>query len=94
MFRGHLGYEYCPTGELEPTVEKIAIYATESDFGHVAHQREDGTWSSKVGELGDICHLRLESLSGRGLCEYPPVRFYMRRMRQPHPLAETGLILP
>ena len=55
MFRS-LGFEECPDGTLEADIEKIAIYGNDDEFEHVAFQRNDGSWSSKLGELGDIRH--------------------------------------
>ena len=94
MFETFLGYRECPSGALRLGSEKIAVYVDGDEFCHVAHQRSDGTWSSKIGELGDICHTRLESICGSGVFEYSPHLIFMCRPRQPHRLAETGLLLP
>lgn len=85
-----LGFVRCPDGSLEDGREKIAIYATANDFEHVAFQRSDGEWSSKLGPLNDIRHAQTDSLVGR----YPPVAIYMARVREEHPVAdsESGLI--
>lgn len=93
LFRS-LGFEECPDGTLEADIEKIAIYGNDDEFEHVAFQRNDGSWSSKLGELGDIRHDRVDSIAGPGFFEYSNVVAYMRRSREPHPLAEQGLILP
>lgn len=90
----HCGFHECTSGTLEHEYEKIAIFAAGEDFDHVAFQREDGCWSSKLGELGDITHQTLSSLAGPGFFEYAHVALFMRRVRQPHPLAHTGLLLP
>lgn len=89
----HLGFSQSPGGAREDGVEKIAIYGAGREFDHVAFQREDGTWSSKLGQLGDVKHDTIASIQGTGPFEYGPVIVYMKRGRQPHPLAETGLIL-
>lgn len=89
-----LGFESCATPALEDGEEKIAVYGANRAFEHVAFQREDGTWSSKLGELSDIRHDHLDSIAGNGPFEYSGVVFFMRRAREPHPLAETGLLLP
>ncbi len=93
LFRS-LGFDECIDRSLEPGIEKIAVYGSGDEFEHVAFQRTDGTWSSKLGELGDIRHDRVDSIVGAGFFEYSMVVTYMRRTREPHPLAERGLILP
>lgn len=90
----HLGFEVCPDGALEGEFEKIAIYAEEDEFDHVAFQRSKSSWSSKLGELADIRHDTPASLQGEGYFEYAPVTIFMRRPREPHPLADSGLLLP
>src|ERR1039458_4642664 len=82
------------SGTLEDGYEKIAIFASSEEFDHVAFQREDGCWSSKLGELGDVMHKTRSSLGGAGCFEYADVAMFMRRVREPHPLAHTGLLLP
>jgi len=89
-----LGFETCSDGLLDDGVEKIAIYAVGNDFQHVAYQRGDGGWSSKLGELNDVRHEQTTSLSGSGAFEYAPVLMYMSRCREPHPLADAGFLLP
>jgi hypothetical protein len=90
------GFEECGDGELVDGVEKIAVYAAESEFAHVAYQRVDGEWSSKLGKLNDVRHECVASLSGPGAFEYPVVRLFMVRPREAHALAnsESGLLLP
>lgn len=88
------GFETCSDGVLEIGFEKIAVYSDGEYFEHVAYQCADGEWSSKLGALNDIRHASAESLCGPGLHEYSPIQLFMRRVRQEHPLAETGLILP
>jgi hypothetical protein len=65
LFRS-LDFEECFDGVLQPDMEKIAIYGNDDEFEHVAFQRADGSWSSKLGELGDIRHDRLDSIAGPG----------------------------
>lgn len=89
-----LGFVACADGTPEDASEKIAIYGEGSEFGHVAFQLPDGAWSSKLGELNDLRHVGLEGLAGRGLFEYGTELIFMKRPREPHPLAERGLILP
>jgi len=88
------GFERCSDGILEAGFERIAIYGQGEDFDHVAFQRDDGAWSSKLGELGDIRHNSLASLEAPGFFEYLPVTVLMKRPREPHPLAHRGLLLP
>ncbi|MGH9844901.1 MAG: DUF7689 domain-containing protein [Blastocatellia bacterium] len=58
-------YKVCGNGELEPGVEKIAIYVDDSGIPqHVARQLPDGAWTSKLGKGEDIRHASLESLAG------------------------------
>jgi hypothetical protein len=92
----HLGFCRCDDGDLEEGIEKIAVYGSDESFEHVAFQRPDGKWSSKLGELSDIRHDRLESIQGTGVFEYGRVVAYMRRSREPHELADsdTGLLTP
>lgn len=58
-----LGYEVCATGDLEPGLEKVALYANQSTPTHAARQLPDGFWTSKLGELEDIRHV-LEQVEG------------------------------
>ncbi|OLE96489.1 MAG: hypothetical protein AUG75_19855 [Cyanobacteria bacterium 13_1_20CM_4_61_6] len=52
---GH--FEKCQHGDLEAGFEKIAIYEdADRDFSHVARQKSDGNWTSKLGRLDDIDH--------------------------------------
>lgn len=90
----YLGFEACTEGSLVSGYEKIAVYGRDNEFEHVAFQREDGSWSSKLGELSDIAHPLERSLQGDGPFEYSPVALFMRRPRESHQLAETGLLLP
>lgn len=64
---GMLGYMRCDNGAHEPGVEKIALYAAREADGtlsptHAARQLENGNWTSKLGDLEDIEHRRLDSL--------------------------------
>lgn len=51
-----LGYVPCPTADLEPEFQKVAIYARDGRVRHMARQLRNGTWTSKIGELEDITH--------------------------------------
>ena len=58
------GYQTCDTSDLEPGLEKIAIFTKLTGKPtHIARQRSNGRWTSKIGELEDIEH-ELESLVG------------------------------
>jgi hypothetical protein len=91
-----LGFVECGSGELEAGVEKIAIFASDSSFEHVAYQAPDGLWSSKLGILNDIRHNSPDDLVGPPPGAYANVTTFMARPRQPHDLADsaTGLLLP
>lgn len=57
---------YTPTGstDLEPGVEKIALYVAENgEVAHAARQLSSGLWTSKMGKMEDIEH-ELEGLEG------------------------------
>ena len=55
------GFAECDNGDLERGVEKIALFADEGRFTHVARQLNSGRWTSKLGEDCDIEH-ELEAL--------------------------------
>ena len=57
------GFEACTDGSLAAGVEKIALFADEHGFTHVARQLESGRWTSKLGSDCDIEH-ELEALEG------------------------------
>ena len=59
----HEGFEACEDGELVHGVEKIALFADERTWTHVARQLESGRWTSKLGSDCDIEH-ELEALEG------------------------------
>lgn len=54
----------CRNGDVEPNIEKLAIYATiDGKPQHAARQLPNGRWTSKLGRLEDIEH-DLEGLDG------------------------------
>ena len=55
------GFAECDNGDLERSIEKIALFADEGRFKHVARQLDSGRWTSKIGEDCDIEH-ELEAL--------------------------------
>lgn len=72
------GFGACENGVLEPGLEKIALYANEGEFTHVALQLPLGLWTSKLGALEDIEHEDLEVLEGP---TYGKVAVFMERSR-------------
>lgn len=74
VFRS-LGYEVCASPELEPCLEKVAIYAKNDLPSHVARQLPSGQWTSKCGDLEDITH-DLRALEGDA---YGSVAVIMKR---------------
>ncbi|MGA2883468.1 MAG: hypothetical protein ABSG13_31385 [Bryobacteraceae bacterium] len=58
------GYRETDDDALEPSYEKIAIYAGREGPEHVARQRGSGLWTSKMGKGRDIDHATLASLEG------------------------------
>jgi hypothetical protein len=78
-----LGYKPCKNGRWQLGYEKVAIYA-DSDLTvtHMARQRLFGGWVSKLGELEDIHHGRLEDVAGDtspSSDEYGKVAKFLRR---------------
>ncbi len=59
------GYEICESGELEPGVEKIAIFSDSAgDPRHAARQLPSGAWTSKLGDHVDIEHTDVNAVGG------------------------------
>lgn len=72
-----LGYAPVTSGDLEPDVEKVAIYVSSDGIPtHMARQLRDGTWTSKLGALEDINHLEVSGVEG---AEYGNVAMFLRR---------------
>ena len=71
-----LGYEAASTGDPEPDIEKVAIFALKNVPTHVARQLPNGSWTSKLGSLEDISHRDIYSLSGS---EYGEVVVFLQR---------------
>lgn len=72
-----IGYETCGDGEIERGFEKVALYGDSNDeWTHAAKQLGDGHWTSKLGNLEDIRHAKLESLEGKA---YGTVVQFMKR---------------
>ena len=58
-----VGFTECQGAEAEDGYEKIAIFADEDEFTHVARQLPTDRWTSKLGESWDIEH-ELEAVAG------------------------------
>lgn len=91
---GTLGYQVCdPDPALQPSIEKIALYAflederAECGFDglgdvcHVARQLPDGRWASKCGEYETIAHNSPHDLVGTAGHGYGIITRYMSRAR-------------
>ena len=72
-----VGYRPCPDGDLEPDLEKIAIYGVRGIPRHAARQLPSGSWTSKMGDIEDIEHT-LESIEGE---QYGTVIQFLSRPR-------------
>lgn len=79
---GTVGFVVCKDGDLDPEVEKIALFGKgPPDFEtptHAARQLESGEWTSKLGPLQDIEHANAQDVSGPA---YGDVICYMQRPR-------------
>jgi hypothetical protein len=72
-----LGYEPCPTSDLEEGLEKIAVYTDANGVPtHAARQLVDGTWTSKLGSLEDITHSTLGAVTNE---TYGTATLFLRR---------------
>ena len=58
-----VGFTECQGANAEDGYEKIAIFADEDEFTHVARQLPTDRWTSKLGESWDIEH-ELEAVAG------------------------------
>jgi len=61
---GSLGFRVCENSDLEPGIEKVAVYASRGVPTHVARQLPGGRWTSKLGTWEDIEHSALRDLAG------------------------------
>jgi hypothetical protein len=79
IFENH-GYVLCDSHNLEEGYEKVAFYIDETGSPeHFARQLPSGRWTSKLGELNDIEHDTLESLSTP---DYGTPQLFLKRKRQ------------
>ena len=78
------GFVPCDDGGLEADFVKLAIFADEEGFTHVARQLPSGRWTSKLGEDCDIEH-DLDDLTRRrtpfSQYRYGEIVGFMRRPR-------------
>ena len=75
-----LGYVKCETPDLEEGFEKVAVFKDLFNwFSHASHQREDGTWTSKLGPFQDIQHWGNEKVQ---TFDYGDVIEILKRPRQ------------
>lgn len=73
-----VGFSACENGEIEPDIDKLAIYVTsDGKPQHVVRQLPSGLWTSKLGRLEDITH-ELSGLEGK---LYGIVQKFMARRR-------------
>ncbi|WP_156803337.1 DUF7689 domain-containing protein [Frateuria aurantia] len=59
-----VGFVDCNDGLLEADIEKIALYALNSEFTHAARQLPSGKWASKMGHSHDIEHDCVTTVEG------------------------------
>jgi len=81
-----LGFELCEDGEVENDFEKVALFASFSEFTHAARQLPTGKWTSKLGKSLDIEHDSPRDVAG-GL--YGEVAAYMKRRVVPIATSES-----
>jgi hypothetical protein len=58
-----IGFVVCTNRDREQGFEKIAIFADQWSYTHVARLLDTGEWSSKLGRLEDVSHRSLENLT-------------------------------
>lgn len=74
-----LGFSEADNGDLEPNLEKVALYATGGGTPtHMARQLPNGRWTSKLGSGVDIEHATVRQLEGP---LYGSVARYLKRQR-------------
>lgn len=88
IFEYH-GYTQCDSYDLEEDFEKVVFYVDSTGRpGHFARQLANGKWASKLGDLNDIEHDKLESI----ICEYygkPDLVFKRRRTSITHAVEQV-----
>jgi hypothetical protein len=90
------GFLRCADAQYEEGFLKIALYADNRSFQHVAKQLRDGTWSSKAGRLHDLRHHELEALHPAGIMRNARPTVFMKKHddgNDPQDLELRGLIV-
>ena len=59
-----VGFEVCPTADLEAGFDKIAVYAVAAEYTHAARLLPNGKWTSKLGKNVVIEHDTPEDVAG------------------------------
>ena len=87
------GFNVCESGDYEHGFIMIALYADKRGSAkHAARLREDGRWSSKLGDWDDIAHCDLNAVGG---ADYgTAVRFLKKANPSPEPIAGSPLSEP
>jgi hypothetical protein len=90
----HAGFRECETPDFETGYLKIAIYARDGRFHHVAKQLPSDAWSSKVGKSVDLRHEQLDALYDCAYWNKAEAVVFMKRPYDddPYEIEETGLI--
>ena len=74
------GFEVTNNEAPEVGFIKIALYAENGEFRHVARQKTATKWTSKIGRQEDISH-ELNALENSGQYAYGTVAVFMRKPR-------------
>ena len=89
-----MGFRPCDDGSLQTGIEKIAVYVDDdNEFTHVAVQLECGWWTSKLGDVNDISHERLDSLMEGRPQRYGETLTYMARPRTRPSRPRSGIVV-
>lgn len=75
-----IGYAKGANDSVEPTLEKIAVYAKHGKPTHAALQLASGLWTSKIG-IWEVLEHTLIGLTGNGPNEYGDVVEILSRAR-------------
>jgi hypothetical protein len=59
-----LRFKPCANADLEPGIEKVALYSLEKFYTHAARQLPNGKWTSKLGKAEDIEHDTPDDVAG------------------------------
>lgn len=96
QFLSRLGFVDCDGDvTVERDFEKVAIYEREGVPQHIARQRADGRWTSKLGVLVDIMHTDPDVLAGGNVTHgYGAVAKIMKRPSNGGPPALPDMYPP